>query len=145
MNNRQILNLSAIAIAAILVLFAIKLIPNIGTGYQPEKYISPNDVKGTAVLHNGLAYTLNFEQQNTLLTYLNQSLTIGSEAYKTTKPIPFTKIILYRFASTPIEITPIAVDSNDLIYSAPLWNPNGHMRDISDGSLLKLLNSTFDQ
>lgn len=144
MSNRQIITLAALAVAAVFVLFAIKLIPFAGTSFQYEKYISHNDVRGSAVVQNDLDYTLNFEQQNALLGYLNKSLTVESAGYKKTADIPFSKLILYRFNSTPIEITPIAVDSSDLIYSAPLWNPNGYMRDTSDGSLLKLLNSTFD-
>lgn len=144
MDNRQVITLSAVAIAAVLLLFVIKLLPFANTDKVPEKFISHNDVRGSAVVHNGLPYTLNFQQQTSLLNYLNQSLVVGPSIAKSKDTLPISKIILYRFNASPIEISPVSIESNDLIFSSPLWNPNGYLKDISDGPLVKLLNSAFD-
>lgn len=121
----------------------MKLAP-VSTRTHHEKYILRGDVQGTEIIHNSIAYTLNFEQQTKLLDYLNQSLPVGSDSKKNSSPFLFTKFIIYRFQAPPLEFIPIAVLGNDLLFSAPTWNPNGYMRETSSGEMLNLLNSTFD-
>lgn len=123
-------------------LFFIRLLPNNAT-FEPEKYILKGDVKGIEIVHNDKPYTLNFEQQNTLIDYLNQSLPVNTN-FRIDPNLPFSKIIIYRFKGAPLELTPITLVGTDLVFSAPTWNPNGYLRDISVGRMNKLLNNTFD-
>lgn len=143
MSNRTLLYMLGLALAAILGLFLIKLIP-IAEHHQLEKYIFKGDVQNTEIVHLGLPYTLNFEQQNTLLDALNQSIPVGMEPFKLNPNLPYKKIIIYRFNATPLELIPIDFDGKDLIFSAPAWNSNGYMRDVSTGRLKDMLEKAYD-
>jgi hypothetical protein len=121
---------------------------NITTLLNPspvEKYISFNDVNGIEVVHNKIPYTLNFEQQNKLLEYLNVSLPIGKEKFPSNKEsLDFDKIVIYRFGAPEITLIPLAYYQQNLIYEAPGWNPKGYMQDISEGQLRTLISQTYD-
>lgn len=145
---------------AVLGGFAAILLMNMAAlfGIIPSRYISPNDVRGIAVEHNQLLYTLNFDQQNAILDIFNRSIPVSKQEVEARKvqavdPPRVSKIIIYRFNEPDIEITPIAyvakstsvIDSNhNLVFSAPLWNPKGYMEESASDEIEKLLKSTYD-
>lgn len=150
-------------ILAVLVGFAIILGLNgmSRLGVIPSKYISPNDVRGIAVMHDDKLYTLNFEQQKQLIDIFNRSIPVGKELVETRKvDVPdapkIQKIIVYRFNASDLEMIPVAYVSKSsslldktgttkisLVYSVPEWNQNGLMEESTSDELNKLLSTTY--
>lgn len=144
MSNRTLLMLTGIVLVGIFILLAINIMPYI-SNIKSERYLTYNGVRGMAIEHNNLLYTLNFEQQNELIGILNMALPIGSKAYTQDNEKPnFEKIIIYRFNSPDAVITPIAYQGNELVFSIPEWNNNGLMKEVSRGELKSLLEKTYD-
>ncbi|MFI5343323.1 MAG: hypothetical protein ACHQUC_03785, partial [Chlamydiales bacterium] len=110
-----------------------------------EPYLKYNQMQGVAVQHNTLLYTLNFQQQTDLVTLLNRSVRVlGVKPDKHEKP-KVEKIIIYQFGKSNVIITPIAYLNGNLVYSAPAWNADNYLMEISDGELQKLLDQTYDK
>lgn len=144
--------------------FAVILLMNVASliGFIPEKFISPNDVRGIAVEHNKLLYTLNFSQQNTVVDICNRFIPVSKQDVDTrkiaSKNLPeITKIIIYRFNAPDIEITPtayiektqsVSMQPNSvhtsLVFSVPLWNSNGYLEEAASDEMEKLLSTTYD-
>lgn len=149
---------------AVLAGFGIIMLMNAMTmlGFSAPKYISPSDVRGMAVQHNNVLYTLNFEQQNTLVEIFNRAIPISKEDTasrdKNTPKTPnVSKIIIYRFNSPDIEIEPISFVSKkysvdgisseryNLVFSAPAWNPKGFLEEAAQDQMETLLSQTYDR
>ena len=102
MKNSTLLMLTFIGVLGGLVLLVLNLIPA-DTTPMIGGYIKPGDVRGAAVEHGGLLYTLNFEQQNTLLRLLNRSVPVSkTESESLSPPPPISKILLYLFQNRPV-------------------------------------------
>lgn len=146
--------------------FAIILMLNFAVmlGIVPSRYISPNDVRGMAVEHNKILYTLNFDQQNTIVDIFNRAIPVAkgmiADRKATPKDIPqISKIIIYRFnGAADIEIIPTAYVSKSssvlnnasqehisMVFSVHEWNPNGFLEEATSDELLKVLSTTYDQ
>lgn len=156
--------ITLIMTAAVLAGFTIIMIMNFAAllGIVPSRYISPNDVRGMAIEHNSLLYTLNFEQQNTLVDIFNRAIPVGKEivqSRQTNYPAmpEVKKIIIYRFNAPDIVITPVAfvsksnsplkTDSTEhlnLVFSVPEWNPNGLLEEATSDEMQKVLLTTYD-
>lgn len=143
----NIRNLSFMTIA-VLAAMALLLAINLSTLFTPppvEKFLSFNGVAGIAVEHEKTLYTLNFDQQNHVIAFINESLPIGEypvEASKT--PLNVSKLIIYRFEKPNITLNLVTYDKNDLILKSTEWNPQGFLKDISQGSFKTLLSETYD-
>lgn len=148
---------------AVLSGFAIILAMNIAAmlGVIPSKYISPNDVRGMAVEHGGLLYTLNFEQQNTLVDSFNRFIPITKDTFEKRKlkdPLPeVSKIIIYRFNEPDIIVTPIgyiaksssvtSASSNDqmnLVFTSLEWNKTGYLEESAVDEIRRVLQTSYD-
>lgn len=145
MNNNTLYTLVGLALFAIFALFAMRLVPALDLMQQPEKYVSRGDIKGIDIVKNDVPYTLNLDQQSKVINFLNLSIPVGKTPFTPDPKFPFSKIVIHRVNGSAIELLPITYDSNDLIYSAPAWNPTGYMRDVSDGGLKKILSQTIDR
>lgn len=161
-NTKSGTNITLIMTAVVLGGFAILMAMNFAAmlGIVPSKYISPNDVRGIAVEHNNLLYTLNFEQQNTLVDIFNRAIPVGKELVETrkantSKAPEIKKIIIYRFDAPDIEIIPIAYvsksssainesDHLNLVFSVPEWNRNGLLEEAMSDEMQKVLLTTYD-
>ncbi|MBA3816012.1 MAG: hypothetical protein H0X29_05750 [Parachlamydiaceae bacterium] len=149
---------------AVLAGFGIIMLMNVVTmlGIAPAKYISPSEVRGMAVQHNKLLYTLNFEQQNALVEIFNRSIPVSREDVEARKKdapkiADISKIIIYRFNAPDIEIVPIAhVAKNysvdgftsqryNLVFSAPEWNSKGVLEEATQDQMEALLANTYDR
>ncbi len=104
-------------------------------------YLDYNHVRGSAIEH-GLNYTLNFEQQNALITYLNEADAFSLQISEA--PPPFTKLYIYRFNAPDIVITPLAYLDNNLLFSSPEWNNGAPLLEKSQGKLKFLLENAYD-
>ena len=147
MTPRTQIWMTALVLISIGALFALKLteIFSFSLAAPPQTYLDHNDVRGVAVVYRELPYTLNFEQQNSLIDLINRSTPV-KEASKQehTKP-DITKIIVYRFGDTPdVLITPLTNVGNNLVFSAPQLYSDGALTDLSQGKLRELLSKTHD-
>jgi hypothetical protein len=143
-NNKSIFIMTGVVFLAMAILLAFNL-THVFSNPKVEKYLPFNDVKGTAIEHKGGLYTLNFDQQNSVIEYLNLSIPVGKEALDSHQgPLNFTKLIIYRFNKPDLVITPIQYEGNNLIFSSPEWNHNGYLKDVSYGHLKNLLATTYD-
>lgn len=142
--------------------FAIILLMNLAAlvGIIPSRFISPNDVRGSAIEHKGLVYTLNFNQQNKLIEVLNRAVPISKKDFETRESksaptIPIQKIVIYRFNASDIEIKPVGYVSKSnptgkdttpysMVLSIPEWNPQGFIEESVTDELHQLLMTTFD-
>lgn len=144
MSNRVILYLTALVLIGMVILFSLNLV-NIFSG-QPnsQAYIKHNQVRGIAVKHNQLLYTLNFRQQNDLIDLINRSLPTREMPNDTREDTPIAQIVVYLFGADDLVLSPVAYINDNLVYSTPQWNPNGYFMDLSNGTLKNLLSQTYD-
>ena len=155
MSNRTIFYMTFTVIAGILVILGINAAQAFGS-FRP-KYLAPNDVRGMAIEHNKLLYTLNFEQQNALLEILNHSIPIDSkipQEDQSKTPLEFERLVIYLFEGPDIEIKPVGyfkkaspIDGTMLdllVFSAPKWNPRGLMQETTLEDFKKLISNTYD-
>jgi hypothetical protein len=145
MNNKTLLYLTLLVLFGMAILFAINM-TSILTG-QPENqtYLKFNDVRGIAVAHNQLLYTLNFEQQNRIIDILNRAVrVVGVKPGKRQRPT-IEKIVVYQFDNKPdLIINPIAYVDQNLVFSIPQLEKDSYLMELSEGDLQQLLSQTYD-
>ncbi len=154
MSNRLLIWMTGLVIFCIGVLLFLNIMPFIWTP-NVEKYLKLNDVRGMAVEHNQKLYTLNFEQQNAVVMYLNQAIPVSNstqaKAYATktnlkdkSTNLDIAKIVIYRFNLPDLTIVPLEYVKNNLVFSSPSWNSEGLLKDVSGGKLQNLLSQTYE-
>lgn len=144
MNNTVVMWMTGLVVLCILILLFLNAMPMIWSP-NSEKYLKYNDVRGVAVEHKKKLYTLNFEQQNELIGFLNRSIPVGNAIVADKSPkLEVTKIVIYRFGLADLIIVPIEYNNHHLLFSCFEWNPKGLMKDVSAGGLENLLAQTFD-
>lgn len=145
MDNRTLFILTGCVLLGMILLLAINL-TNILTGEPPNQaYLKYNDVRGMAVSRNQLLYTLNFQQQNSIIEILNKAIPIDEIKSGQRQPPNIQEMVVYQFQGAPdITLTPIAYVDQNLVFSAPQWQHNGYLMELSEGDLQKLLSQTYD-
>ncbi|MBN9378237.1 MAG: hypothetical protein BGO14_06180 [Chlamydiales bacterium 38-26] len=144
MSDRAIYWLTGLVVLCMIALLLFNSVPLIWSPPK-EKYIKYNDVRGIAIEHEQKLYTLNFQQQNEVIGYVNKSLTTPQSSVKNVKSkLDFTKIIIYRFNAPDMILIPIEYNDNNLIFSNSELNPSGLMRDTSRGGLKNVLANAYD-
>lgn len=144
MNSNTISIMAGAVVLAALVLLGLNLTPFFSHKEQ-KVLISLNDTNGMTVVHNGKPYTLNFEQQNSAMEYINRSVFVKKSDYeKRKKNFEVEKIIVYRFKNPEVDIFPIDLADRNLIFSAPTWSQEYYFMDLSAGGFQRLLASSFD-
>jgi hypothetical protein len=139
MSNRLVIWLATFCIASIAFLFFINSLSMIWS--QPnEKFLSYNGVRGMAITHNDTLYTLNFEQQNTVIAQLNLSNPFETQDNLLQSP-PFTNLIVYLFNEPDVVLTPLGYNHESLVFSAPQWN-KGRPLIVPDNHLFKQILET---
>ena len=92
------------AIFVISMMFVSTMLLQVVWVDEPDLLLDPDDVRGMVVVNHGVPYTLNFTQQNDLISFLNQMQEISEpEAYESGKNLPFDELIIYHF-DTPDDI-----------------------------------------
>lgn len=144
MSDRAIYWLTGLVVLCMIALLLLNSVPLIWSTPK-EKYIKYNDVRGMAIEHQQKLYTLNFQQQNEVIGYVNKSLTVPQSSVKNVNSkLDFTKIIIYRFNAPDMILIPIEYNDNNLIFSNSELNPSGLMRDTSRGGLKNVLANAYD-
>jgi hypothetical protein len=143
-SSNALIYLTLLVVICSLVILGLNL-SYIFTASKNEKYIGFNDVRGMALVHRNLPYTLNFEQQNLMVEHLNQSLLINKNPpIANASQLNFSELIIYRFNAPDIHVTPIAYQNDNLIYTVPEWSGHGYFQDISLGTMRSLIDETYD-
>lgn len=145
MSNRTLLYLSFVVLGGMAILLALN-ISYFFTGKSiNQTYLKYNAVRGIAVDHQQLLYTLNFEQQNSVIEMINRSVPVAEVKPGQRQKPAIEKIIVYQFENLPdITLTPIAIVNGNLVFSVPQWIQDGYLMDLSDGDFQKLLAQTYD-
>ncbi len=145
MSNQTVFTISLLVIVGLCLLFTVNITSILKGKESEEAYLKFNSVRGMAVEHDKLLYTLNFDQQNNIITILNRSVRVmGVKPDKRQKP-DIEKLVVYQFENKPdIIITPIAYINNNLVFSAPAWNADNYLMELSNGELQKLFVQTYD-
>lgn len=144
MSNRILFWMTGVFVLCILILLFLNVAPHMWIT-PAEKYLKFNDVRGMAVEHKNKLFTLNFEQQNEVIGYLNKSIPVANTIVTDKKPkLEISKIVVYRFDLPDLTIVPIEYVSHNLIFSSPDWNQDGLMKDVSVGGLQNVLSQTYD-
>lgn len=145
MTNRTLFTLTCLVLGAILALLALNMTSILTGTPKGQTYLGYNDVSGIAVRYRDQLYTLNFNQQNSVINYLNRSVRLN-EIEKGERENPeIDQIIIYRFGHQPnVLIKPLTYLNHNLIFSAPLWDSDNDFMELSRGELQNLLSQTFD-
>lgn len=145
MTNRTLIYLTALVIISMATLFAINLTSILSGKPEDQAYLKFNHVRGMAVSHNQMLYTLNFKQQNDVIEILNHAVrVVGVKPGKRQRP-SIDKLIVYQFNDLPdLVITPISYVDDNLVFSAPAWSQDSFLMEMSNGRLHQLLSQTYD-
>lgn len=143
MNNKTLIGMTLAVVMGILVLLAININNKLNVSANAE-FLKPGDVRGSAVEYKGELYTLNFNQQNELIEYLNTAVAVQRDLTKSSSPLAISKIIIYRFKDPDVEIFPKSLERNNLIFLASVWNKSSPLMELSGGQLTTMLDSTYD-
>lgn len=142
MSNFNLYLMTALVFLAVVALFVINFSSYASFGGSSLS-LSKNDIGGVAVEHKGQLYVLNYDQQNQLIDWLNQS--VAADEQKTSQREPtlnVDKIIVYPLdGKTDIEISPLKYDAQGnliFVYGERV------RRDTTGGELKKLLSQTYD-
>lgn len=145
MTNRTLVYLTSLVLLGMLALLALNM-TSILTGHpDQQEYLKYNGVRGMAVNDHQLPYTLNFKQQNRVISLLNRAVRVtGIGAGKQQKP-NFDSLTIYQFDQKPdLVLTPIAYVDHNLVFSVPEWDPHGYLMELSEGELQRLFPQTYD-
>src|SRR5271157_3993529 len=120
MNNRTLVYSTSLVILGMLILLGLNMTAIMSGKPENEKFLRYNHVRGMAVNHNQVLYTLNFTQQNKVIDILNRSVrVVGVKPGKREKPA-IDQIIVYQFNGKPdLIINPVAYVDKNLVFSAP--------------------------
>lgn len=138
------MGLTAVALLAVFTLLVIKFNPTTFTA-PSKNIVSSSDIRGMAVMHKGIPYTLNFDQQKTATDVIARAVQVKKADYpKSDASFAFDKIIVYRFNAPDVELLPIQFQDDNLVFSVPVIDPNVYYLELSGGELKQMISSSFD-
>lgn len=145
MSNRMITILMLILLFAVGILLLMKLIPILYGTDIPQEYLQYNSVRGMAIQHEGKNWTLNFSQKNQVISALNQGIPTAEVNKEQQKGIGFEKLIIYLFNKPDIELIPVGIINNEIVfYANQLTGSNTLLKENSDGTLRKMIENSYD-
>lgn len=145
MNNKSLTYLTAIVLVGTTILLALNVMPIFWSPVN-EKYIVYNDVRGMAVSHKGQLYTLNFDQQNEVIGLLNLTIKVGTQKLTPDiKKADFDRIVIYQFKGPDLDIIPVGINEDGILFSVPRWNTDGYMQDVSKKQFTTLIENAYDE
>lgn len=140
MSNRTLLFMTVAVLAGVALLLLLNLTKLFQT-VESGQYISRMEIKGATLIRNQKNYTLNYEEQTELVSYINRALLVKKdEIAQQGTPADFDKIILHRFSLPDLTIVPVKMIGNELVFTESTINPNGWFKDTTHGELKTLIN-----
>ena len=145
MSNRLTFWLAGIVLGAMLLLFFIDYL-ELPTASSSHSFISLTDVDGVGIIHKGVEYTLNFEEQNTLIDSLNRAVHIERpRSIVSTSELPFSGIKIYPFKGDAIELKLVGISSDqECIFKLTNAGKTTYLKETTVGQLLNMLKNTYD-
>ena len=145
MNNTTLILLTSLALMAVGTLMVINFGP-LPKSEAAKSTFPSMQIKGIEVVHKGVPFTLNFDQQKVATSALLGAEEVKKSDYPEVKgPFTFDKIIVYRFNASDVEIFPIQYKELNLVFSAPALNKDAYYIELSGGEFQKMINSSFDK
>jgi hypothetical protein len=135
-------------LTAFLAVFAIAFINGINNlGVASCRFISPNAIRGMAIEHQGLVYTLNFNQQNDLAEAFNLAIPSTTNIEVLTNS-PVSKVVIYRFNASDIYVELLGFSDNSehsqiLVFKNHEWFP-GMLSTHVPKDYSSMLSNTYD-
>lgn len=111
-----------------------------------EVHFTHADVRGMAIEHNNLLYTLSFDQQEAVISMINRSLPINrGKEERAGEEVPFKSIVVYRFDQPDVTLKPVIyLEDGSLIYTLDGYSGTGYLRDISAGKMKDMFLTMYD-
>jgi hypothetical protein len=133
-----------LVIIGILALLMINLAPQHPTTSSPL-FATVGNVRGMAIIHKGMPYTLNFKQQEFSIDNLNRAVKVKKSDFVSSKDsFLFEKLVIYRFEGEEIEVVPVALNEKNIVFSSPTLSSDSYFLELSGGELYTLLSKAFD-
>lgn len=141
-----LLIIAILGLAAIFVINTFSIDITIPTTQKKEKNILliPKEIQGSSITDNQKTYTLNFEQQNTLINWINQSEPFSGNL-DSLELTSIEKITLHLFNKPDIDLYPSGLIENQFLFFSPTWKDKGQMIEPSKGKLKQLLTEAAAQ
>lgn len=128
-----------ILLSVLLFVMGLLLIVNLSTVLISTENIPYYEVRGMATEWNGKLWTLNFEQQNQVISILRNAEKVDKVRGRTSN-FMFTKLIIYLFDQPDSILKPLTLDGERLIFSIN----NEIFAERNPGELQNLLSTTYD-
>lgn len=163
MKNRIPLIMTVAVVAGFIIILLMNIGSFFGLGFETATYLSQNNVRGSAAEHQGLLYTLNFDQQSRLIGIINHSVPITKAQAEQRKAEgtanqEIQKVVIYRFNAPDLEIVPQgyvnkansapshAKTPAAMVYSVPVeLVKEGLLEEGTPGELHQLISETYDR
>lgn len=145
MSNKTLTISSLLIILCMAALFAAQFVPTLWV-IETQTYATYNGTKGVSIEHQSLPWTLNFDQQNALISALNagESIVPGL-VKKNTEKFHFGKVTIYQFNKPDIVLTPVSMIDGDIVFQSDQVTETGFLKEGSGGSLMQILSQAFDK
>lgn len=145
MSQRALIYGTGLVLLGMIILLSLNLASFFSLDPMEAAFIPQNQVRGVAIEQHNLLYTLNFEQQNQLISALNRSVRVWGVKPDKRVPAEIKKIIIYRFGGQPdLQLTPVAYIDYNLVFSSPEWVQKGYLMELSNGALQQMLSQAYD-
>lgn len=113
-------------------------------GSNKSTQLSRDSVRGSALVVKGVTYTLNFNQQVSVINVLGRAIAIGRDAISSDGQKPFfDKLIIYRFNQPDLIIQPLQQRVTSMLLDIPEWSETQYFLDTSSGELVNTLKEAF--
>lgn len=146
MQTSTVIAMTAVVVLGIVTLLFLNFKPMAPVHVGTASHLPGNDVRGMAVFHNGIPYTLNFEQQKLANDVINRAVEVKKSDYpKAEAPFSFDKLVIYRFNAPDVEIFPISYSDRNLVFSVPSLSQEKYFLELSGGEFKNMINASFDQ
>lgn len=152
MKNSTIISMTALVVLAMLTLLALNFHPisfsrvtTADTTPNTAEWISNGEIRGMAVIHKGIPFTLNFDEQQIAQDAIMRAVSVKTSDYPQIKgPFDFDKLIIYRFHAPDVELIPIQFSDLNLVFSMPMLNRDKYYMELSGGSFKDMISKSFD-
>lgn len=141
--NQWVVPLAIIACGLLLVHRWVSSGASLPTGSNNEQ-LSPNGVRGSEIVVNQIPYTLNFAQQNSVISALDHAVAVSKDTIRTeSEKLFFQKLVFYRFNQPDLIVRPIEQRRTALLLDIPEWSTTHYYLDASSQELTTTLKEAF--
>lgn len=147
MKNSTLVSLTIVVVIGIFILLFLNFFPKIhfSGAPPPSSSIPIEGVRGSSVVHDGVPFTLSYEEQQLAVQTIARAVKVKKTDSPPPPPFTFDKMIFYLFNGPDLEIIPVQFINQSLIFSIPQLDPKMYFMELSGGQLLQMINHSFDE